>query len=55
MIKLIQIGGKRVKSKVSISIDTPVLVWLKEKAKEENRTFSNYVNMILKEKIERGN
>ena len=43
------------KSKVCISIDKSVLIAMKEKAKEENRTLSNYINMILKEKIERGN
>lgn len=43
------------KEKISISIDESVLMQIKEKAKEENRTLSNYINMILKEKIERGN
>lgn len=43
------------KSKVCISLDKSVLITMKEKAKEENRTLSNYINMILKEKIERGN
>ena len=43
------------KSKISISIDKTVLVAIKEKAKEENRTLSNYINKVLKEKIERGN
>ena len=43
------------KSKICISIDQSVLIAMKEKAKEENRTLSNYINTILKEKIERGN
>ena len=43
------------KSKICISIDQSVLIVMKEKAKEENRTLSNYINTILKEKIERGN
>jgi len=55
MIRLIQIGGKRVKSKICISIDKSILETIKEKAKEEERTLSNYINKILKEKIERGN
>jgi hypothetical protein len=42
-----------VKSKISISLDKSVIIAMKEKAKEENRTLSNYINMILKEKIER--
>lgn len=43
------------KDKICISIDKSVLIAIKEKAKEENRTLSNYINMTLKEKIERGN
>jgi hypothetical protein len=43
-----------VKSKVCISIDESILIQIKKEAKEENRTLSNYINMLLKEKIERG-
>ena len=43
------------KGKISISLDKSVIIAMKEKAKKENRTLSNYINMILKEKIERGN
>lgn len=43
------------KNKICISIDKSVLIAMREKAKEENRTLSNYINKILKEKIERGN
>lgn len=43
------------KDKICISIDKSVLITMREKAKEENRTLSNYINKILKEKIERGN
>lgn len=43
------------KDKICISIDKSVLIAMREKAKEENRTLSNYINKILKEKIERGN
>ena len=43
------------KSKICISIDRTILLSIKEKAKKEDRTLSNYINKILKEKIERGN
>lgn len=43
------------KDKISISIDKTVLAYIKEQSKKENRTLSNYINKILKEKIERGN
>lgn len=43
------------KSKICISIDKEVLEQIKIKAKREDRKLSNYINKILKEKIERGN
>lgn len=42
------------KDKICISLDKSVILYMKEKAKKENRTLSNYINMLLKEKIERG-
>ena len=41
------------KSKICISIDKSILETIKEKAKEKERTLSNYINKKKKKKIER--
>lgn len=40
---------KPLKSKVSITLDTDVIEAIKELAENDDRSFSQYVNLILKE------
>lgn len=40
---------KPLKTKVSITLDTDIIEKLKELAEKDDRSFSQYVNLILKE------
>lgn len=46
MIKL-----KPLKEKISITIDNDILVKLKEKAEYDDRSLSQYINIVLKQHI----
>lgn len=40
---------KPLKTKVSITLDTNIIEQLKELAEKDDRSFSQYINLILKE------
>ena len=40
---------KPLKTKVSITLDTDIIEKLKELAEKDDRSFSQYINIILKE------
>lgn len=40
---------KPLKSKVSITLDSDVIEMIKKLAEEDDRSFSQYINLILKE------
>ena len=40
---------KPLKSKVSITLDTDVIEKIKELAEKDDRSFSQYINIVLKE------
>lgn len=42
---------KPLKDKISITIDNDILVKLKEKAELDDRSLSQYINIILKQHI----
>jgi len=42
---------KPLKAKVSITLDTDVVEKIKEMAEDDDRSFSQYINMVLKEYI----
>lgn len=42
---------KPLKSKVSITLDEDVIKKIKELAEEDDRSFSQYINMVLKDKV----
>ncbi len=42
---------KPLKEKISITIDNDILVKLKEKAEYDDRSLSQYINIILKQHI----
>ncbi len=44
---------KPLKNKVSITLDTDVIEEIKELAEKDDRSFSQYVNLILKEYLKR--
>ena len=44
---------KPLKTKVSITLDSDVIEMLKQLAEEDDRSFSQYINMVLKEYISR--
>ena len=46
---------KPLKSKVSITLDSDIIDQLKELAEKDDRSFSQYVNMILKEYLSQAN
>lgn len=46
---------KPLKSKVSITLDSDIIDQLKELAEKDDRSFSQYVNMILKEYLSQEN
>lgn len=55
---MIQYKGKGVfvlkplKSKVSITLDEDIIEKIKELAENDDRSFSQYINMVLKEHIQ---
>ena len=46
---------KPLKEKVSITLDENIVERIKELAEEDDRSFSQYINMILKEWINKEN
>lgn len=42
---------KPLKEKISITIDNDILVKLKEKAEYDDRSLSQYINLVLKQHI----
>ena len=40
------------KEKISITVDTDLLSKLREKAEEDDRSLSSYINLVLKKHIE---
>lgn len=42
---------KPLKTKVSITLDSDIIEKLKQLAEEDDRSFSQYINLILKEHI----
>lgn len=42
---------KPLKEKISITIDNDILLKLKEKAEYDDRSLSQYINMILKQHL----
>ncbi len=44
---------KPLKNKVSITLDVDVIEKIKELAEKDDRSFSQYVNLILKEYLKR--
>ena len=43
---------KPLKDKISITIDNDLLAKLREKAEEDDRSLSQYINLVLKKHIE---
>ena len=46
---------KPLKNKVSITLDTDVIEKIKQLAENDDRSFSQYINMILKEHLNKIN
>ena len=44
---------KPLKEKVSITLDNDIVKRLKEEAENDDRTFSQYINIILKEHVKK--
>lgn len=44
---------KPLKDKISITIDSDILAKLKERAELDDRSLSQYINIILKQQIKR--
>lgn len=44
---------KPLKNKVSITLDADIIEEIKERAENDDRSFSQYVNLILKEYLKR--
>lgn len=42
---------KPLKNKVSITLDADIIDKIKELAKEDDRSFSQYINLVLREHI----
>lgn len=42
---------KPLKSKVSITLDTDVIEFIKKLSEKDDRSFSQYINMVLKEHL----
>ena len=42
---------KPLKEKISITIDNDILIKLKEKAEYDDRSLSQYINLVLKQHI----
>lgn len=48
-------NSKPYKVKVSISLDEDVIAEVKKLAENDDRSFSQYVNLVLKEYLNKGN
>lgn len=48
-------NSKPYKVKVSISLDEDVIAEVKKLAENDDRSFSQYVNLVLKEHLNKGN
>ena len=46
---------KPLKEKISITIDNDILAKLKRKAEEDDRSLSQYINLILKDYLKKEN
>ena len=46
-------GMRPLKGKVSITLDSDIIQIIKDYAEEDDRSFSQYINMVLKEYINR--
>lgn len=46
---------KPLKSKVSITLDEDIIMTIKELAEEDDRSFSQYINMVLRNWIKDAN
>ncbi len=46
---------KPLKEKVSITLDGDLVIKLKELAEEDDRSFSQYINLVLKDHIKEKN
>lgn len=46
---------KPLKEKISITIDNDILEKLKQRAEEDDRSLSQYINLILKEYLKKEN
>lgn len=46
---------KPLKSKVSITLDADIIEKIREMAEDDDRSFSQYINLILKEYISKQN
>ena len=46
---------KPLKTKVSITLDTDLIEIIKELAEQDDRSFSQYINLIIKEYIKKQN
>ena len=46
---------KPLKSKVSITLDSDVIEQIKQLAEQDDRTFKQYINMILKDHLKTKN
>ena len=46
---------KPLKEKISITVDGDILAKIKQKAEEDDRSLSQYINLILKKHIESQN
>ena len=44
---------KPLKEKVSITLDTDIIQRIKEMAEEDDRNFSQYINLVLREWIKK--
>ena len=44
---------KPLKEKISITIDNDILIKLKEDAEKDDRSLSQYINIVLKDHIKR--
>lgn len=44
---------KPLKNKVSITLDADIIDRIKELAEEDDRSFSQYINLVLREHIKR--
>lgn len=44
---------KPLKTKISITLDNPVLEGVKARSEEEDRSVSSYINLVLKEHLGR--